>query len=108
MAEKATKRVEMIGTEADLQRSSPLDMRQSAFPGGTLEMTGSEAGLSRSTTPMGVFDKGVRGGKVEMIGSECDLNRAPHRGFESYSTPTSENTKAPQESISGWPRSGRK
>src|SRR4051812_10687846 len=104
----AKDRIEMVGSEARLEKG-PGDMRQSAFPGGTVEMTGSEASLSHATTPMGVFDKGVRGGRVEMTGSQTEMNRTPHRGWESYPPPGSENSEAPQETISSYPRSsGRK
>lgn len=104
----AKDRIQMIGSEADTTPGSPNDMRQSAFPGGTVEFTGSEASLSRRTTPMGVFDKGVRGGMVEMTGSGAEVNRTPQRGWESYETPISENSQQPGSSVSGYPRSGRK
>lgn len=104
----AKDRIQMIGSEADTTPGSPNDMRQSAFPGGTVEFTGSEASLSRRTTPMGVFDKGVRGGSMEMIGSGAECNRTPHRGWESFDTPISENSEASNSSVSGYPRSGRK
>lgn len=103
----AKDRIQMVGSEADLQ-NGPDDMRQSAFPGGTVQFTGSEASLSRRTTPMGVFDKGVRGGMVEMTGSGAEVNRKPIRGWESYETPISQNSQNPENTDSGYPRSGRK
>lgn len=103
----AKDRIQMVGSEADLQ-NGPDDMRQSAFSGGTVQFTGSEASLSRRTTPMGVFDKGVRGGMVEMTGSGAEVNRTPIRGWESYETPISQNSQNPEKTDSGYPRSGRK
>ncbi len=103
----AKDRVQMVGSESELQKG-PLDMRQSAFPGGTVQMTGSEASLSKSTTPMGQFDKHVRGGSMQMTGSGAEVNRTPERGWESYQTPISENSEPSQNSISGYPRGGRK
>ncbi len=98
-------RVEMIGSEMDLQRG-PDDMRQSAFPGGTVQMTGSEAVMVHQTTPMGEFDKHVRGGTTEWIGSQVDLNKTPQRGWTSYPTPISQNTENPQGTGSSYPGSG--
>ena len=103
----ANNRIQMVGSESDLQ-NGPDDMRQSAFPGGTVEFTGSEASLSRRTTPMGVFDKGVRGGMVEMTGSGAEVNRTPVRGWESYETPISQNSQNSENTGSGYPRAGRK
>ena len=104
----AKDRIQMIGSEADTTPGSPNDMRQSAFSGGTVEFTGSEAMLSKRTTPMGVFDKGVRGGTVEMTGSGAEMNRTPVMGWESYETPISENSEAASASVSGYPRGGRR
>lgn len=104
----AKDRIQMVGSEADTTPGSPNDMRQSAFPGGTVQFTGSEAGLSKRTTPMGEFDKGIRGGKVEMIGSETELNRTPVRGWESYETPVSRNSENSNTGNSGYPRGGSK
>ncbi len=101
-------KVQMTGSEADLSKG-PRDMRADAFLGGTVEMIGSESDLSRRTTPMQEFNKGVRGGKTEMIGSEADLSYKPQRGWNSYSTPISENTLESEQVASSYPRpTGRK
>ena len=100
-------RVQMVGSEADLMKG-PDDMRQSAFAGGMLEMIGSEASLSKRTTPMGEFDKHVRGGREEWTGSMTEMNRTPRRGWDSWPTPISENSEPPESSISGYPTRGRR
>ena len=85
----------------------PEDMISTAFGGGTVQMTGTESDLSRSTDPMGVFNKGVRGGKVQNENTGMvDLDRTPHRGWNSSNTPISENSKTPGESISSYPSGG--
>lgn len=102
----AKDRIQMVGSEAELEKG-PRDMRNIAFTGGMVEMVGSEAEMPHRTQPQGQFDKGVRGGKVEMIGSEVVFNRTPVRGWESYSTPISDNSETPQSSVSGFPSAGR-
>jgi hypothetical protein len=99
----AKDRIQMIGSEADTTPGSPNDMRQSAFRGGTVQFTGSEAELSKRTTPMGEFDKHVRGGRLEMIGSGAECNRTPRRGWDSYETPLSQNSEEETNRVSGYP-----
>ncbi len=105
MPKANTNRVEMVGDEMDLNKG-PDDMRQSAFPGGTVQMVGSEAMMVHQTTPMGQFDKHVRGGTQEWTGSTVDLNQTPHRGWDSYPTPISDNSTASESSKSGYPGGG--
>jgi hypothetical protein len=109
---RGSDRVQMVGSEADLM-NGPDDMRNSAFSGGEVQMVGSEAVISRRTTPMGSFDgeysKNIgKSGSLEIIGSEVEFNRTPVRGFESYPTPISQNSETPGESISGYPRTAGK
>lgn len=96
----------MIGSEAATTPGSPNDMRQSAFPGGTLEMIGSEADLVHKTTPMGQFDKHVRGGRQEWIGSEAELDHTPRPSWQSYPSPFSENSTGSHDVASSYPGSG--
>ncbi len=103
--EKRDNRIQMTGSEAGLM-DGPHDMRQSAFAGGRVEFTGSQAELSKNTTPLGIFNKNVRGGRVEMTGSEATLDRTPRRGYDSYETVISINSQNSSEHDSGWP--GRK
>lgn len=105
MPKSLNARVQMTGTEMDLS-SGPDDMRNSAFPGGTVQMVGSEASLVHQTTPMGVFDKHISGGTQDWIGSTVDLNRAPHRGWESYPTPTSDGSDNSMSTKSSYPGGG--
>tara|TARA_R110000868_G_scaffold58624_2_gene180835 strand:+ start:9967 stop:10290 length:324 start_codon:yes stop_codon:yes gene_type:complete len=99
-------KIQLIGTGMDLS-DGPEDMISTAFGGGTVQMTGSESDLSRTTDPMGVFNTGVRGGKVQAENaSMVDLDRTPHRGWDSYSTPISENSKNPDGSTSSYPNAG--
>ena len=107
MPNRESNRVQMIGSEAELQ-NGPDDMRQSAFPGGTVQMIGSEAVMVHRTTPMGEFDKHVRGGREEWTGSMTEMNRTPRRGWDSWPTPISENSEPPESSISGYPTRGRR
>lgn len=100
-------RVQFVGSQADLQ-NEPRDMRNDNFAGGLVEFVGSEAELSRRTDPMGVFDKHVRGGMVEWIGSEAECDRTPRRGWQSFSTPISENTEPPQMAVSSYRGAGNK
>jgi|ERR1700722_1142857 len=99
-------RIQFIGTEAALDKNGPLDMRQSAFPGGTLEMIGTEARLVHKTTPMGEFDKHVRGGMEEWIGSQASLDRTPRRTWQSYESPFSSNSEGVQGDESSFPGTG--
>jgi len=103
----ASDKIQMTGSKADLTKS-PRDMRQSAFTGGTVYMTGSEAELPHRTTPMGEFDKHVRGGTVEMTGSGAEVNRTPVRGWDSYETPISENSENSESASSSYPSPGKK
>lgn len=96
-------RVQMIGSEAATTPGSPNDMRQSAFPGGVLEMIGSEAEIVHKTTPMGVFDKHVRGGREEWIGSMTEDDRTPRRSWQSYPSPFSDNSEGSQAVTSSYP-----
>jgi hypothetical protein len=99
-------KIQLIGTGMDLS-DGPEDMISTAFGGGTVQMTGSESDLSRATDPMGVFNKGVRGGKVQDENTGMvDLNRTPHRGWNSYNTPISENSKNAGEVTSNYPSAG--
>lgn len=107
MPKRDSNRVQMIGSEAELQ-NGPDDMRQSAFPGGTVQMVGSEAMMVHRTTPMGEFDKHVRGGTEEWIGSKTEMNKTPRRGWESYPTPISRNSEASESTESSFPGSGPK
>lgn len=104
---KSDNRIQFVGSEADLQ-SGPDDMRNDNFPGGMVEFVGSEAELSRKTDPMGVFDKHVRGGTVQFIGSEAECNRTPRRGWQSYTTPISQNSDTPEASVSSYRTTGKR
>lgn len=99
------KRIEFVGSQAELQRG-PNDMRQSAFPGGTVQMIGSEAVMAHKTTPMGEFDKHVRGGEQEWTGSRAELDRTPRRSWQSFDSPFSVNSESSQDTGSSFPGSG--
>ena len=102
-------RIQMIGSEADTTKNSPLDERNIAFVGGTVQMVGSEAEMPRRTQPMGQFDKHVRGGSLEMVGSEVEgMFRSPQRGWDSYPTPIAETSQEAQDVTSSYPSPGRK
>lgn len=103
----ANSKIQMVGSEQELSKG-PDDMRQSAFPGGMVQMTGSDASLSRRTTPMGVFDKHISGGMTQTFATTVDLNRTAHRGWDSYDTPMSDNSETPDSSMSGFPSGGSK
>lgn len=102
-------RIQMVGSEADTTKNSPLDERNIAFTGGMVEMVGSEAEMPRRTQPMGRFDKHVRGGTVEMVGSEVEgMFDRPQRGWDSYPTPIAQTSEQPQDAVSSFPSPGRK
>lgn len=103
-----SKKIEFTGSQADL-KMGPRNMVQDGFSHGTTEMVGSAAMLSQRSSMMGRFDKHVRdgGGRLQMVGSEADMNpNGQHRGWESYSTPISDNSMGVEERESGF-RNGR-
>lgn len=104
------KKIEFTGSQADL-KMGPRNMIQDGFSHGTVEMTGSEAMLSQRTTPLGDysgrFAKNDRGGSLHMTGSEADLKvKSEHRGWESASTPISDNSQNAEDTTSSF-RNGR-
>lgn len=97
-------KIDMIGSEAELKPSSPADVRpdNSGIRGGTMDIVGSGAELSRRVTPMGNFDKGISGGTMQMTGSDALLSKTPSRGWQSHPTPISRNTENPDKGGSGF------
>jgi hypothetical protein len=99
-----SKSIQMVGSESDL-KSSPKDMRQTWGGKSMIQEVGGTAQLTQGVTPMGQFDKHVRGGRMQQIGSTMDLKGfAPHRGFESYDTPISDNSEGSMDRVSGYPK----
>lgn len=98
------KSIQMTGSEVDL-KEGPRDMRQTWGGKSTIQEVGSAADMTRGITPMGQFDKHVRGGRMQFIGDDTDLKgREAHRGWESYSTPISDNSQTPTDKASGYPK----
>ena len=86
---------QLLGTEASLQKNSPLNVEHEGKTGTPEEqLLGSHAPISQKAVPLQEFSNGTQSGQFQTLGSMAPTNSTPNKGWDSFSTPMSDRAKA--------------
>lgn len=80
---------QVLGDEEKL-KGGPRTFNADKFKGGAYGVVGDHVGMSSKPVPLQQGNTGIRGGSHSIVGDSVTMSSAPHKGWNSYSTPVSD------------------
>lgn len=86
-------KMQIQGTKASMQERAPLNVEPGMTGGGTMQISGTKAGISTTPSGMNEFSKNIPANSSQIMGTKAALNPTPVKGWGDR-TPMSDRTHA--------------